>query len=82
MYTRVPVSIRHKQVYICTAKLYDSDMTTTGKIEFETWYAEISDEERAEVEGGGDWDKLHAETRQAWNRFARSINVQEQDSGV
>lgn len=57
-------------------------MSTTGKIEFETWYAEIDDEERAEVECGGDWDKLHAEARQAWNRFARSINVQEQDSGV
>lgn len=57
-------------------------MSTTGKIEFETWYAEIDDEEREEVVGDGDWDELPRYARDAWNRFARSINVQEQDSGV
>lgn len=69
-------------MYNQTAVLYDSYMTTTGKIEFETWYAEISDEEREEVLGGGDWDELPSDARDAWTRFARQINVQERDSGV
>lgn len=82
MYTRVPVFIRHKQVYIWTDVLYDSAMTTTGKIEFETWYAEISDEEREEVLGGGDWDELPQDAQIAWNHFALRLNVQEREEGV
>lgn len=65
-----------------TAVLYDSTMTTTGKIEFETWFAEIDDEEREEVLGGGDWDLLPQDARNAWNRFARQINVQEKNDSV
>ena len=69
-------------MYNQTVMLYDSTMTTTGIIEFETWYAEISDEEREEVLGGGDWDELPQDAQVAWNHYARQINAQERDSGV